>query len=118
MFTLASSDLTCRASNSGTLKITATEPLEYTVYVLNKGIGKYYNFNKTLTIENLSAGIYDVCITVRNEPTYRQCFSINIKEPEDLSVYSSVNPNSPSLLLQLSGGDLYFIELNVLSSTV
>ncbi len=58
------------------------------------------------------AGTYAVCITVEGQAGYEICFSLDIQEPEDLSVSSKVDTFDNKVTLNLSGAKSYTINLN------
>ncbi|MEJ5993591.1 T9SS type A sorting domain-containing protein [Pedobacter sp. Du54] len=111
-FTVKSTDETCKTSNNGSINITATQILSYTAMVTVNGIPKAYPFNSVLAVNNLDAGTYNVCVTVAEQPSYKQCFDVVVREPKDLAVYSSIKDNGNSVFLKLEGGERYVIELN------
>jgi Secretion system C-terminal sorting domain len=57
-----------------------------------------------------------VCITVAGQANYSQCYNVVVTEPQDLSVYSTINSDN-SLTLALTGGNQYNIQLNGVSYT-
>lgn len=111
-FTLKSTDETCKTSNNGAINIIATQTLSYTAAVTLNGTTTTYPFNSVLTVNNLSAGTYTVCITVAGQPAYKQCFDAVIKEPKDLAVYSSIKSDGNNVFLKLEGGERYYIDFN------
>jgi len=111
-FTIKSTDETCKTSDNGAINIIATQTLSYTATVTGNNKTTTYPFNSVLAINNLPAGIYNVCITVAGQANYKQCFDITIKEPKDLAVYSTLKNDGNTLILKLEGSDFYKIELN------
>lgn len=66
--------------------------------------GIRFGAKKTLVkIENLSAGSYILCITMVAQPSYKQCFTIVVIEPDELIVNAGRLANSSELKLSLSG---------------
>jgi len=116
-FKITNTSATCKGSTNGAINIIAQQSLNYTATVTGSGAGTNYPFTSTVDINNLSAGTYNVCITVTGQPAYQQCFTSVITEPKDLSVYSTVIPSTNQLVLSLDGGDLYHITLNGVNST-
>jgi endonuclease I len=67
---------TCPNKNNGQILITATESFVYDA-IIN---GTNYNFsNNSLTVENLTPTLYDICIIITSEG-YEQCFKVEIEE--------------------------------------
>ncbi|MBT3561497.1 MAG: T9SS type A sorting domain-containing protein, partial [Flavobacteriaceae bacterium] len=66
----------------------------------------------TWNLSGLKAANYEVCLTNPLFPDFKQCFNINIEEPVDLSVLTSINREDRQVLLNLRGSDSYNIILN------
>jgi uncharacterized protein YciU (UPF0263 family) len=111
-FTIAITGETCRKNNDGKIKISAIQNLNYQLSLSHKGQIDVYSFNSIKEISNLQAGNYEACITIEGKVGYKQCFNLMITEPQDLSVYSSININTNILSLSLSGANNYTITLN------
>lgn len=110
-FNISSTSVTCKGLNNGAINIRAAQNLAYTATITGKA-NSTVSFTNTAAVNNLAAGTYNVCITVANQPTYQQCFTLVINEPKDLTAYSLVNPNNKTITLALSGGSVYNIQLN------
>jgi hypothetical protein len=104
---------TCRTSDNGKISIGAIQSQSYTATLsqLSQTV-KTANFTTTVELANLAAGNYTLCITVPGQAAYKQCYDITITEPQDLAVYSQVNPVTNTLNLTLRGSDNYTINLN------
>ena len=107
-FTVIASSETCRGSNNGSIEVTALEALSYTASLSGTSV----EFSQSTIFENLSAGTYELCITVAGQADYEQCFDLTITEPEALSVYSSLDNSTNLLTLELNGGTFYKVQLN------
>jgi hypothetical protein len=105
-------DETCRTNNNGSITITAVQALSYTAAVTSNGQTTNYPFVTSLTIPNLVAGAYAICITADGNNSYKICYSIVVGEPKDLAVLSQVNPVTNSVTLTLAGANTYQIQLN------
>ena len=110
-FNVLISGETCLSKNNGSISLTANKNYNYTA-VLSGNSSATNTFSTETEFRNLSAGSYNICITIEGQTGYEQCFSIIVDEPEDLSVNSTVNTSSSKVTLFLSGGDQYIIELN------
>ncbi len=110
-FTVMTSSETCRGSNNGSITVTAIESLAYTAS-LSGSTEESANFEDEVVFENLSAGSYELCITISGQSNYQQCYALTITEPESLEVYSNVNKNSNVLSLELKGSDFYTVQIN------
>lgn len=111
-FSVKATDETCKTSNNGSINITAVQSLNYTAAVTVNGATTTYLFNTALAINNLPAGSYNICMSVVGQTSYKQCFDVQVKEPKDLAVYSSLKNDGNTVVLKLEGSDLYRIELN------
>ena len=65
-------------------------------------------------LENLSAGVYSICITVDDIPgnIFQRCFEITITDPEPLNVYAVANLENQTVTYNLKGGSVYKITHN------
>jgi len=111
-FAIRSQGETCRSSDNGRIEIAALQALNYTASLQGNNFDEQFTFTTDLSITNLSAGTYELCIGVENQPTYAQCSTLIITQPELLSVTSSVNLNAESVTLLLDGAAAYEINLN------
>ena len=111
-FSLKVTDETCKTSNNGSITLVAAQNLNYTATLSVNNQTITYPFNTALTIDNLQAGSYTLCITVAGQPNYKQCFELVIREPKDLAVYSILRDNGNAVLLKLEGSTLYKIDVN------
>lgn len=115
-FTIVTTSATCRGSNNGSVNISAVQSLNYAATITGNGVNAPYPFTNATNINNLTAGTYNVCITVAGQSNYQQCYTVVITEPKDLSVYvASIGPNQ--VVLNLSGGANYTVNLNGVVTT-
>ncbi|MDO5980232.1 PKD domain-containing protein [Flavivirga spongiicola] len=113
-YTVAVTSETCRSSNNGKINITPIADYPYTANITGNSVNSSQEFSISLplSIDNLAAGVYTICITIADAPNYEQCFTIQVSEPENLSVYSKVSDTKDSVSLDLSGAKSYNIYLN------
>jgi hypothetical protein len=111
-FALTATSATCNGTADGSINISAVENLNYTASVTGNGLTASYAFTTAQAINNLSAGTYQVCITVAGQSSYQQCYDMVITEPKELSLYTAVNETLNSVTLNLDGADTYNIQLN------
>ena len=66
------------------------------------------------SLDNLSAGLYAMCITVEGVSSgeFERCFEVTITEPDPLLVTTLFNKQDQSITFGLSGGDSYDITHN------
>lgn len=88
---------TCPGKNNAQIIITAQEDHNYFVTIN----GTDYNFNDTLTINDLSPGDYDFCIVIPSED-YQQCFFLTLVEGVDIS--GSIFYDSGNIIVDVSSG--------------
>ena len=107
-------DENCRNSNNGSISISVKTDYDYTGVVTGNGVNETINFNlaSPLSIDNLSAGSYTICVTVAGYSKYEQCFTLVVHEPLDLAVQSKVNSKNKTVTLNLSGANSYTVNLN------
>lgn len=105
----------CRTSNDGAIIVDVEAALNYTAILSGNGVNSTNDFNApSLTLNNLTAGTYNLCITATDGTlvSTEQCFDVVIEEPEVLSVSSKASLNGSIVDLELGGASLYTIELN------
>ena len=66
------------------------------------------------SIPQLSSGDYEVCITVEGQTveTFQRCYTVNITDPEPLSVYGKSSNSGKTINYTLQGGKVYTITHN------
>ena len=81
--------------------------------------GPTTNYNQAVSqrvvrLSELSAGTYDICITVDGIPAaeFERCFRVTINDPEGLDVLSQYNVGEEIVYFKLSGGSNYTIVHN------
>lgn len=92
-FTIEVTNETCPNKNNGQIKIEATEDYNY-IATIN---GTELNFTNTKAINDLEPGTYDMCFTIPEYVSYKQCYSIDIKEGATISAKSSTTSNKISI---------------------
>lgn len=112
-FVITNTGETCSSLDNGKISITALNSLDYQVVLTKAGVPvKDFTFTKSLEINNLSAGNYSLCFSIKGKIDRKLCYDLVITEPKDLSVYSQLNPAKNILKLAMSGGSSYRISLN------
>ncbi|QJD95232.1 T9SS type A sorting domain-containing protein [Mucilaginibacter robiniae] len=111
-FKVSATSVTCKGENNGIININAIQTAAYTAILTGNGNNKSYSFNTDLSIDKLSPGTYNVCITNAALNAYQQCFNLTITEPKDLTVYSTVNKLTNTINLILNGSSSYTVQLN------
>ena len=111
-FAIAVLSETCRSSNNGHIALSAVENDTYNVVITRGDYTATETFTSEINFENLSAGIYTLCITIDGQSDYEQCFTVVVNEPEALIVNTNRSVNSFVATLSLEGGELYYVTLN------
>jgi len=111
-FRISRTDETCTTADNGSINITATKTLNYSVAITGNNVNLTKLFTNTAETQGLASGKYAVCITVEGQSNYQQCFEVHVSEPRELTVYSNIDKAGNSLTLTMDGGDAYHIELN------
>jgi hypothetical protein len=115
-FSLKVLSATCPGMANGSLTINASYQNYSYLWSINGGDrAPLTGFSQT--IENLSAGSYEVCMYVDGVTSYQQCFSVNIAEPPALGASASVDRSARLVTLNLSGSDKYYITHNGITTT-
>ncbi|MEW4922890.1 T9SS type A sorting domain-containing protein [Algibacter sp. 2305UL17-15] len=105
-------DATCVSQNNGAINVTTTVAQDYKASVTGPSFNQDFDFSSDLNIENLNPGTYTMIVTVPSFPDYRIEFTIEIGQPEPLSVTSKVSNSKNAVTLNLNGSNNYNIELN------
>ena len=82
---------------------------------ISGAVNSNYVINENLwTLKNLSSGVYTLCFTVEGVPKseYERCYEVTINEPQPLTVYNKSLTSKEIVSYDLSGGDLYNITHN------
>ena len=110
-FTIKVESETCQANNNGKITVSANKSFAYTADLSGKGAASK-EFSTETEFTDLEAGSYSVCFKAAEDDGFEQCFTVQVTEPENLSVYSSINLETSTLSLKLSGSKTYLITLN------
>ena len=105
-FNVLVTDETCLNENNGKISVSTIASLNYRL-ILD---GSEYNFTDSLLIENLSPGIYQMCIFV-DEENYEQCYNIEINPGIDLNGRTVLNGNSLDIEID-NGTPPYNVYIN------
>ena len=112
---VAITSATCIGTSDGSLEFSIEDnSLDYKVVVSGDTDKETLitGENKTASITGLAKGTYTVCFTVDGQADYEQCFEVVIGEPKALSVFIDVDNDKRTTSIQLSGSQLYNIEVN------
>jgi hypothetical protein len=112
---LAANSVTCKGQNNGSISITAEQSASYTAIITGNGLNNSSTFSTATSINNLSPGTYNVCVTDAALVNYKQCFDLVITEPKDLSILTVVNETTNMVSVTMDGGSSYDIKLNGVS---
>tara|TARA_B100000686_G_scaffold351164_1_gene449127 strand:+ start:1143 stop:3611 length:2469 start_codon:yes stop_codon:yes gene_type:complete len=113
-FTVGVNGTSCIGSSDGKISILINDQnLNYIVTINGENSLNFdSNSGYDKIIEDLTVGSYDICFSVEGQDSYNQCFSLNLIEPQPLSVYSRVDSSNKSLSLNMNGSNKYTIKLN------
>ncbi|UGU18323.1 M12 family metallo-peptidase [Sinomicrobium kalidii] len=111
-FRIKVTDESCKGTNDGKIVLEAEASLDYQLAFSGNGTDITEDFTDTWQADNLQPGTYEMCITIADNLTYRQCFDISVAKSGDLSVDSQVNNASNTVELQLGGNSTYIIDFN------
>ncbi len=111
-FALQVTDETCRNSDNGSISIIATEALNYAISITGTDLNVQDTFTSRFNTTNLQAGNYNVCISVDGQSDYEQCYTIEIKQPELLTVTSKTLQNEGLFSMDMAGSSNYYITHN------
>ena len=111
---LVKKDSTCPNSDNGALIFNARADYLYKGVINGpNGFQDEFTFTKNgFTLNNLTPGNYDLCISSDRFLDFEYCFQTQITAPEELRVQSVYNPSLGILNLEMFGSDVYKISLN------
>lgn len=111
-FTIRTIGAYCVGSANGSISISALETLDYEVSLTGNGMNVTDVFSNEISFGDLTSGDYQICMSPIELPSFSQCFDITISEPEPLNVQAKTGLQQKKLNLALSGGNIYYIQLN------
>ena len=110
---------TCEDKNDGSIKINVEDSsyiyevslrkVEDVLFLNTKAI---WLSNSAVEFTDLSQGSYFMCFGVFGKDYYKQCFKVNINEPQRLSAFLDVDNDKKTTNIQLEGSNNYNIEVN------
>lgn len=109
-FKVAVQSASCKGG-FGAVLVKADQPGNYSAVLISQG-GSSFHFTDSLNINNISAGTYQLWVSVDGQSDYKQIYTLIITEPAPLSAYIAVNQPGHELNIQLSGASIYHILLN------
>ena len=112
-FIIKTTGETCANNNDGQVNITAGTVYNYTATITQNGNSinlPNTEFTQSLVIEHLAAGNYELCIEIQAE-NYKQCFTIYIREPQDLIGHAMVTEEG-KYKVSLTGATQYQVLWN------
>ncbi|MEY2870067.1 MAG: hypothetical protein RIR01_2573, partial [Bacteroidota bacterium] len=118
-FSVKVNSATCNGMSNGSITVSSNEQtLIYNVTVNSTNLTLDTVTGYTKTIDNLPAGLYNVCFSTPSIPNYSQCFEVRIVEPEKIVINSFVSKNSNTIKLVLKGASTYKVTVNGVEETV
>ncbi len=112
-FQISCTGETCKTSDNGIINIKAENALNYTVSLLKAGtLVNTYSLTNTLQLTGLAAGKYTLQFNINGKQVRNYSYDVQVTEPQDLSVYTLVNPSTNTVDLSMSGSENYRINLN------
>ncbi|MEY4964061.1 MAG: hypothetical protein RLZZ323_1380 [Bacteroidota bacterium] len=113
----------CIGKKTGKISATITNT-NYAYQVTVTGVNSYTNSQTvpvgtaTWNITGLEKGKYTICFAIASEPTQKQCFDIEVTEPDPLSVYAKVDNSTGIINLAMLGAKNYNVNVNGKTTTV
>lgn len=113
----------CIGKKTGKISATITNT-NYSYQVTVSGVNSYTNTQTlplgtgTWSITGLEKGKYTICFAIASEPTQKQCFDIEVTEPEPLSVYAKVDNSTGIVNLAMLGAKNYIVSVNGKATSV
>ncbi len=103
---------TCASKNNGSIEISVKNDLSFKVEIKSENFNIEDTFIGDFSLNNLKAGTYSICLSTQEIKGFEQCYELEIREPEELSVSSKISKKEAKLNLKLEGGKSYIITVN------
>ena len=118
-YSISVTSATCEGKNDGSIKINVEDSSYIYEFSLRKVEDVLFLNTKAIWLSNnaveftdLSQGSYFMCFGVFGKDYYKQCFKININEPQQLSAFLDVDNDKKTTNIQLGGSNNYNIDVN------
>lgn len=111
-FKITTTGTTCITNNNGEILIESITPDNFLATLTGPNTNNSLPFSETLNISDLENGIYDLCITSVEFPSYENCSKIIINEPSPLEVQLNFDSLTNSITLKMQGAKEYTVEIN------
>ena len=104
---------TCIGNTDGSIGLSVEDnSYDYTITITGKDDVAIAGEDKTASVTGLAKGTYSVCFKVDGQADYEQCFEVVIGEPKPLSAFIDVDNDKRTTSIDLSGSNLYNIDIN------
>lgn len=110
-FIIFATSVTCPDAANGSITIIADNSDYSFSYSLDSQAAQPLTDNLQI-LSNLSAGSYEVCLTVDGVPDFERCYTLEVVEPDPLTASSKVDFSSKNVVLSLSGAKAYQVTFN------
>ncbi|WP_417874072.1 leucine-rich repeat domain-containing protein [Xanthomarina gelatinilytica] len=109
------SSTTCPDKSNGIVNLSFKKNYTYKVILVGQGvINKTFdnvNYTSGLEITGLPVGIYAICVTASELPSFSQCYDVKVSAPAALKVLQT-SLKGASLTYQVSGSENYKVTIN------
>ena len=114
-YSIQTNGVSCAGKSNGQINISVQD----TSHVYNISIpetSESYVLNSSnqhrVQIDGLGIGNYTINMSIEGEEEYLQTFEIGITQPGNFSSKTSINKNQKKVSVNLSGSEMYLVELN------
>ncbi|APQ18495.1 PQQ-dependent sugar dehydrogenase [Maribacter hydrothermalis] len=111
-FQITATGTTCITNNNGAILVESITIDNFLATLTGPNTNNSYPFSEALNISDLENGIYDLCITSVDFPSYENCSKIVINEPSPLDVQLNFDSLTNSITLKMQGAKEYTVEIN------
>lgn len=119
-FYISLTGTSCKGVSNGSITVATSSGNTYQATLTGNGVNRSATLSLGIpTFTGLAAGTYNICFTTASVPGFKQCQTVVITEPKDLSLYTTaISIDTKTITLKMGGGDIYKIQLNgILYST-
>ena len=112
-FEVKVSSFSCMGSNDGSIYVKAKDQnYDYNVTIGDTSFSFDSSNGYNKTIDNLTVGLYEVCISVVGQNSFLQCSEVTLNQPDPLTVDSSLSLSGESVEFKLDGASSFNLVHN------
>ena len=118
-FEVKVSSFSCIGSNDGSIYVKALDQnYDYNITIGDTSYSLDSNNGYDKTIDDLTVGVYEVCISVSGQDSFIQCSEVTLNQPDPFTVDSSLSLSGETVEFKLDGASSFNLVHNGTSSII